>query len=255
MGPQNLLDQFRVRTETHVKWDSPFSFFGTRGPWDEANIRRVFANASVAEIADTNDIRLTTAPFFGLPVSGVIGSPLALSAATLPSAAGALAEPTPKPRREAMLLKVTKIGTLQRKDDTAEGGKRAPSRRWREWTVILTGSQLLFFRDPTWAQTFVDRHLNSQELSPLPRPDELVTVKDAVAVYDSSYTKVRPTLAFSSDLTDIATSILTVFALSWLTAVIYSSERQTKMTSMSGYAVSTMPVRSERLAYAFVPLA
>lgn len=42
-------------------------------------------------------------------------------------------------------LKITKIGLLSRKEDLAEGGKKAASRKWRGWSVILTGSQLLFF--------------------------------------------------------------------------------------------------------------
>lgn len=42
-------------------------------------------------------------------------------------------------------LKITKIGLLSRKEDLAEGGKKAASRKWKGWSVVLTGSQLLFF--------------------------------------------------------------------------------------------------------------
>lgn len=112
-------------------------------------------------------------------------------------------------------LKVTKVGVLNRKgaffplfhrlfkilkfhlDDLLEGGKRAASRKWREWSLILTGSQLLFFRDTAVALNLlshthsgVDTDLLSMQLAFL-KPEEILSVKSAVAVYDSSYTKVR----------------------------------------------------------------
>lgn len=46
-------------------------------------------------------------------------------------------------------LKITKIGLLSRKEDLVEGGKKAASRKWKGWSVILTGSQLLFFVRPS----------------------------------------------------------------------------------------------------------
>jgi hypothetical protein len=42
-------------------------------------------------------------------------------------------------------VRMTKVGLLTRKDDLLEGGKRGNWRKWKQWTVILTGSQLLFF--------------------------------------------------------------------------------------------------------------
>ena len=97
-------------------------------------------------------------------------------------------------------LKVTKIGLLNRKDDVLEGGKRASNRKWKQWTVILTGSQLLFFRDPSsflGAQSVpADGQVTLPQVT-MGRPDELMSVKDAVAVFDRSYLKV---LSFSSHL-------------------------------------------------------
>ena len=61
--------------------------------------------------------------------------------------------------------------------------------------MILTGSQLLFFRDSAWALNLIAQTdtTGGHVLSPhesLLKPDELLSVKDAIAVFDTSYTKV-----------------------------------------------------------------
>jgi len=47
------------------------------------------------------------------------------------------------------LLKITKAGKLGRKIDLLEGGKRATGfgRTWKQFGVVLSGSQLMFFKD------------------------------------------------------------------------------------------------------------
>lgn len=45
----------------------------------------------------------------------------------------------------ASRLRVTRAGRLRRKDDTLDGGRKASNRKWREYGVVLSGSQLLFF--------------------------------------------------------------------------------------------------------------
>ena len=102
-------------------------------------------------------------------------------------------------------LKVSKFGLLSRKDDLLAGGKRAGNRKWREWSVMLTGSQLLFFRDPVWIAALKDemRRGSVEEggggvkgwIFPFAktstfRPDEILSVKDAIALFDTSYNKV-----------------------------------------------------------------
>lgn len=41
-------------------------------------------------------------------------------------------------------LRITKVGLLSRKEDVLDG-KKASSRKWKTYSVVLTGSQLLFF--------------------------------------------------------------------------------------------------------------
>lgn len=178
-----------------MHWESPFSYEGTSGPWNEEELRRAFAKAGVIEVGGMDDRRLTTSPFFSMPGVGVTtpvsapGPAMALST----TAAGALPVVSPMmPARDVWTLKVTKAGLLQRKDDTAEGGRRAGNRKWREWSVILTGSQLLFFRDAAWAASILAQmdHPEAEAPASLLRPDELVSVKDAIAVYDRTYNRV-----------------------------------------------------------------
>ena len=104
-----------------------------------------------------------------------------------------MAMPTYPIGQEVLSVKVTKVGFLQRKDDVLEGGKKAGNRKWKEWGVMLTGSQLLFSRDPNWTsviQSQLTPEARSVPRNSIPRPDEMLSVRDAVAVYDRSYTKV-----------------------------------------------------------------
>jgi hypothetical protein len=112
----------------------------------------------------------------------------------MPGPTGALGDFFP-PTGEIWTLKVAKVSLLDRKDDIVEGGKKATNRKWKTWSIILTGSQLLFFRDPSWATSLLaqskspDGHVIIPQAS-LFKPDELLSVKDAIAVFDKSYTKV-----------------------------------------------------------------
>jgi len=49
-------------------------------------------------------------------------------------------------------LKITKAGKLGRKIDLLEGGKKATGfgRTWKQFGVVLSGSQLMFFKDLSW---------------------------------------------------------------------------------------------------------
>jgi hypothetical protein len=52
------------------------------------------------------------------------------------------------------ILKITKGGKLGRKVDMVEGRKKGGFvRSWRQYGVILSGSQLMFFKDEAWFNT------------------------------------------------------------------------------------------------------
>lgn len=80
-------------------------------------------------------------------------------------------------------------------DDLLEGGRRAGSRKWRRWAVVLTGSQLLFFREASWALLVSSATDNAGSTDSVAqtsslKPEEVVSLKDAIALYDVSYGKV-----------------------------------------------------------------
>jgi hypothetical protein len=175
----------RLDVEEWVPLENPFSYVGTGGPWDEDELQLAFAKARVIEVGSVENARSGTT-FFSL------GAGMAAQGAS---------QDVVLDSKEIWTLKVAKAGTLNRKDDVLEGGKKASNRKWRPWSVVLTGSQLLFFRDPTWAHAFLAQaqveRLDGQVVvsqSSLFKPDELLSVKDAVAVYDKAYNKVRPCL-------------------------------------------------------------
>ncbi|KAJ3788950.1 hypothetical protein GGU10DRAFT_344691 [Lentinula aff. detonsa] len=178
----NLLGPLRVDVEILVPSDNPYSAEGTGGPWNEEELQRAFINPNIIEMGGSLDSSRAPpmSPFFssGGSFSGPFATGSELHA----------------PGTEMWRLKVTKVGALNRKDDILEGGKKASNRKWKSLSVVLTGSQLLFLRDPTWATAFLDQNEASTEAGFFPQsaiftPNEVISVKNAVAVYDESYLK------------------------------------------------------------------
>lgn len=90
------------------------------------------------------------------------------------------------------------IDTLYCSDDLLEGGKKATNRKWKSWSVILTSSQLIFLKDPTWALSLQDhfgvdeagKQANFPRIAGF-RPDEVFSLKLACGLFDVAYGKVR----------------------------------------------------------------
>ncbi|KAL1748872.1 hypothetical protein HDZ31DRAFT_28634, partial [Schizophyllum fasciatum] len=190
---RNQLGHLRIDIGSIIPSRSPFLYQGTAGPWDADELHRVFAQAGLIEVGAVDPTALQRVnPFFSISAtaqpSPMIASPLGELGRTLP-------------QERIYTLKLTKVGMLNRKEDLLEGGRKSTNRKWRPWCVMLTGSQLFFFRDASWAETlkdYAELGSNSQML-PSPgvnQPDEWVSVKDAVAVYDRSYTKHENTFRF-----------------------------------------------------------
>ncbi|KAJ7042551.1 hypothetical protein C8F04DRAFT_1076289 [Mycena alexandri] len=183
----NMLGPLRVDVDAYVPRENPYSFLGTAGPWDEQDLLLAFAKANVLEVGAASSLRLTTllslGPGGSTPLTPMGGFP------EITVAAG-----------EVSTLRVTKVGILNRKDDVLEGGKKSSNRKWKPWSVILTGSQLLLFRDPAWAAGLLSQAESPDAPSVFPqaifKPDELLSVKDAIAVFDRSYTKYENAFRF-----------------------------------------------------------
>ncbi|EDR15667.1 sec7 domain belongs to guanine nucleotide exchange factors [Laccaria bicolor S238N-H82] len=187
---KGLLDPLRVNVEAYVPNQSPYSCEGTGGPWDEEELQRAFLMADVVEV---NSADITRTSFFN--IGGAGGSFNSVS-----NGVSAQAD-LPPSAPQSLALRVTKVGLLNRKDDVLAGGRKASNRKWKSWSVLLTGSQLLFFRDTTWATALSsqdsppDGRIAYPEAAPF-RPDEILSVKDAVAVHDELYMKYENTLRF-----------------------------------------------------------
>ncbi|GAA5990108.1 hypothetical protein JCM10908_005824 [Rhodotorula pacifica] len=211
--------RLRVDVESMVPPRSPFSFTGTTAFFDTSYLHSLFAHAPVLQI--TNRSRAPSKSQAGAstglgastlatqsdgldldsPNPSLFGSPLlpTMSNSTFVDA------PKKKDRPPISSLKITKVGLLSRKEDLVEGGKKAPSRKWRGWGVVLTGSQLLFFKDPHFAsslQNALDRAAAAAEPRPdghvltfsYPgsfKPDAVLSLAHSVAILDASYAKYR----------------------------------------------------------------
>uniref|UniRef100_D8PK97 SEC7 domain-containing protein n=1 Tax=Schizophyllum commune (strain H4-8 / FGSC 9210) TaxID=578458 RepID=D8PK97_SCHCM len=190
---RNQLGHLRIDIGSIIPNRSPFLYQGTAGPWDADELHRVFAQAGMIEVGAVDPTALQRVnPFFTM----------AATAQPTPMIASPLGEISRSPPQERVYtLKLTKVDLLNRKEDLLEGGRKSTNRKWRSWSVMLTGSQLFFFRDASWAETlkdYAELGSNSQMLPPpgVNQPDEWVSVKDAVAVYDRSYTKHENTFRF-----------------------------------------------------------
>ncbi|KAG6842525.1 hypothetical protein C0991_000051 [Blastosporella zonata] len=180
----NLLAPLRIDVRTTIPKDNPYSYEGTGGPWDEARLQQLFAKASRIEVSAATDV-VRVSPFFSKGVIGGLASP---------PGNGGLITPTTAPASMGGMwtLKLTKVGLLNRKDDVLEGGKKAGNRKWKPWSTVLTGSQLLFFRDPSWATSLLPLSSEGHNLFPqsaLFKPDEVLSLRGAIAVYDEVYTR------------------------------------------------------------------
>ncbi|KAF9650747.1 hypothetical protein BDM02DRAFT_3111798 [Thelephora ganbajun] len=173
---RNELDPLRVDVESTMPFANPYTF---RGPVDDANHEEIHEKFLQARSADLNmETSLVSPTFFN------ISSPMLPTSSVNDDAVPAYA---------SCVVKLVKIGILNRKDDIVEGGKRAIARKWKGWGAIVTNSQVLFYRDATQVMNIQRQFEESADLPPprivLARPDELWSLKNTLAVTDKSYIK------------------------------------------------------------------
>ncbi|KAM0786349.1 hypothetical protein ACM66B_001821 [Microbotryomycetes sp. NB124-2] len=175
---------------------SPFSYTGTTSFFDATSLHKQFALAPVLQIVGR--ARSKSSASSG-PVSaetnGAELTPVPSNTTYVPMSRRDTAE-----NGILSSIKVTKIGTLSRKEDLIEGGRKSSSRKWKGWTVILTSSQLLFFKDaPIWAallqqeiekcSTKVGDQVPVFTIQAPFKPDAVLSLAHIAAVYDSTYSK------------------------------------------------------------------
>ncbi|PWN34890.1 uncharacterized protein FA14DRAFT_178285 [Meira miltonrushii] len=173
-----------LRPDVHIDEDSPFSAKGTKSSFDIEYLLQTFTNSPSIEIitAQKTSLPPATAGFGGYY-------------ATLPSIS--------KDEEAIVTLRITKVGCVGRKDDM-DDKKKSQSRKWKTCGMILSSSQLLFFRDLVWTSALDQRITEQMAEQPnkeggvliTPRityfkPDGVLALGDAIAVKDSTYSKYK----------------------------------------------------------------
>lgn len=172
-----------MNVEQYIPFENHYSYKDDSGVWSEENMHKIFIDAGVIEVV-RSDRRMSTLGF-ALNFGG--------TGATHQNSRQ-LSDPTFSPH-QGSALRVVKVGLLYRRDTSLDIGKRVKAGKWRLWSVILTSSQLLFFRDQAWATSLQEqmRYRDKRILVPpvpLLKPDEVLSLKDSVALHDRSHDKV-----------------------------------------------------------------
>lgn len=166
--------------EEYLSLKNHYSYKDDSSVWNEENMHKAFINAGTIEVGGP-ERRMSTMIF----ARGFV--------ATHPSLHQPSGSTNP---HQVSALKVVKVGLLNRKETTLDIGKRPKAGKWRLWSVVLTSSQLLFFRGQSWATSLQEQmnHRDGRVLVPpvpLLKPDEVLSLKDAIALHDRSHDKVR----------------------------------------------------------------
>lgn len=176
-----------MNVEQYIPFENRYSYKDNSGVWNEENTHNIFINARVIEVVGS-DRRMSLG--FALNFGG--------TGATHQNSRQ-LSSPIYSPS-QGSALRVVKVGLLCRRDTSLDIGKRVKAGKWRLWSVILTNTQLLFFRDQGWATSLQEqmKYRDKRILVPpvpLLKPDEVLSLKDTVALHDRSHDKVRSCLA------------------------------------------------------------
>jgi hypothetical protein len=167
---QRLLEPLRVPVASFIPLNTPYSYEPELLTLSAESLQRTFAQASLIEV-----------DMASYAATSVIRIGYRTSSSNLP---------TPSSEK-SFLLRVSKIGVLRKKEHMTDTGKKAGNRKWRPFSVLLTGSQLLFFRDLSWVDILGEEDSLSLPPGSLFKPDEVISLNNAIALIDSSYTKVR----------------------------------------------------------------
>ncbi|KAH8921473.1 hypothetical protein BT69DRAFT_1351581 [Atractiella rhizophila] len=165
-----LLHELRADVQSIIPPKNPFSYTGTNPFFNASDLHAAFSRAYIVPVAVSPQ-------------------------ETIPLNLGDYIQPDLNLIGSFSNLKVAKAGILSRKEDLVEGGKKSTSRKWKAWGVILTGSQLLFFKDSSWVEEVVsqirvsDSSFGHTEFAPVSglTPDAVLSLADSLALYDASY--------------------------------------------------------------------
>ncbi|CAO1636652.1 unnamed protein product [Parajaminaea phylloscopi] len=201
---QGRLNQLRPNIESVIPEDDPFSFTGTDISLDVPGLARAYMSAPSIEVGVTKRPSISGP----LPGDGLSGSTASSQGWAGPELMGSDLGSSPQDMDSTVTLRVFKVGIVNRKDEVTEKGKKA-SRKWKPSGMILTSSQLLFFRDLVWIDA-LQAQINEQLAAATPedrkrgiivtpkitnlRPDGLLSLGDAIALKDDTYDRHQSVL-------------------------------------------------------------
>lgn len=197
---QGRLNSLCPNIENVIPEDDPFSFTGTESHLDVPTLARAYMSApSIEVVASTRRPSVSTAPN---PADGMMpGS--AWSGPEMIGHGGLGNE-----NDSTLTLRIFKVGIVNRKDEVTEKGKKA-SRKWKSCGMVLSSSQLLFFRDLVWIDA-LQAQISEQLADATPeerkrgiiitpkitnfRPDGVLSLGDAIALKDDSFEREESVL-------------------------------------------------------------
>ncbi|CAJ0745447.1 202_t:CDS:10 [Entrophospora sp. SA101] len=183
---EKTVTEFKPDIVDLVPLENPYSYKGTLSQLNTTNIHQAFTSARTIKITGVRTKRCSR--IINSNCNGSNSGDSNVACNPICSSSQPLDE-----NDRTFILKITKTGRLGRKIDLVEGGKRANfTRNWKEFGVILSGSQLMFFRIDIWINSKISE-LNdpSSKNATLPvlKPNLILMTGDSIAVYDKSYTK------------------------------------------------------------------
>ncbi|CAG8441862.1 2910_t:CDS:2 [Scutellospora calospora] len=167
-----LPTEFKPKIKDIIPTENPYSYMGTLPALDITNLYRVFSTTNTIKITGVKNRRNSHTSFKDTSNSN---------------------KSTNNDDDGTFLLNITKSGKLGRKVDLIDGKRRNSFiRNWKIYGVILSGSQLMFFKDETMFNVQMKRlnnYKDSSSISPVLKPDAILMTADSVAVYDKNYDK------------------------------------------------------------------
>ncbi|KAK3058919.1 hypothetical protein LTR09_000484 [Extremus antarcticus] len=178
----NTLDKLRPAIGESISMEDPFNYKATQRDLDPHYLQRAFTHTGTLQIISQRS------------------RPTAYEGQFTNHAPPALMEMQPG----IINIKVTKVGTLWRKD----AKKKKARSPWNEWGAVLTGSQLYMFKNVHWVKGLTHQ-FNSAQVRGRPRTpvtftpplqdfkyDAILRTDNAVALVDSSYNRHKNAFTF-----------------------------------------------------------
>lgn len=202
---QGRLSQLCPNIDNVIPEDDPFSYTGTDTAFDIPGLARAYMSAPSIEIVATRRPSLGSGAGMGDVLVPSAGSSQNWVGTEGPTGQNGLTVLDPD---ATVTLRVFKVGIINRKDEITEKGKKN-SRKWKSCGMILSSSQLLFFRDLVWIDA-LQTQIGEQLAAAPPderkkgivitpritnfRPDGVLSLGDAIALKDDSYDRHQSVL-------------------------------------------------------------